>query len=221
MVDDPKSMVVGVTAHAEPQKGAKEVNDFLDQLRLADGSLPRGLKGARCVFPACENNTPTACLEPVFHEGLAALEKAGLLWETCCFPTMAPNLAECFAKFPNMTFIIDHLAHNTNEGGQMESWGPAMDALGKLPNVYAKMGATEEWDVSDQEKGALMDRAIAAFGFDRVMYESNWFVNEVMGDAYDKTALLLLEGCKRAGATEDDLRKVFRENAKKVYSLDV
>jgi predicted TIM-barrel fold metal-dependent hydrolase len=34
-----------------------------------------------------------------------------------------------------MTFVIDHLAHNGNDGGDMEQWGPAMDALGALHNV--------------------------------------------------------------------------------------
>ena len=48
-----------------------------------------------------------------------------------------------------MTFIIDHLAHNGNNGGEMAKWGPAIDALGKLPNVYMKMGATEQWNVDN------------------------------------------------------------------------
>lgn len=31
----------------------------------------------------------------------------------------------------------------------MDTWGPAIDALGQLPNVYMKMGATEQWEVED------------------------------------------------------------------------
>ena len=61
-----------------------------------------------------------------------------------------------------------------------------------------------------------MDRAIKSFGFDRILYESNWFVNEAMGDAYDRTASMLFDACRRAGATDADLRKVYRENACKV-----
>ena len=53
----------------------------------------------------------------------------------------------------------------------MDVWGPALDKLGALPNCYCKMGAVEEWGVEDP--GAYMDRAIAAFGLDRVLYESN------------------------------------------------
>jgi len=219
MIDDPKSVVAGLTAQIYVQKGAGAVNEFLDQLRDADGALPKGLKGARMVFPASDNNAPDACLDATFHEGLEALGKAGLLWEFCVNPNAAPNLAECCAKFPHMTFVLDHLAHNGNDGGEMEAWGPAMDALGKLPNVYAKMGAAEEWGVENPAE--YMDRAIAAFGFERILYESNWFVCEAMGDAYDKSAGLLKEACERAGATAADLKKVFYDNAVKVYSLDL
>ena len=61
-----------------------------------------------------------------------------------------------------------------------------------------------------------MDRAIKSFGFDRILYESNWFVNEAMGDAYDRTACMLLEACRRHGAGAPELRKVYHENACKV-----
>lgn len=219
MVDDPNSIVAAMTVNICVQKGAEEVNSFLDQLRGDDGKLPKGVKGARMVFMATDNNAPDACLEPAFLEGLEALNKAGLLWEFCCNPSMAPNLSTCCAKFPEMTFIIDHLAHNGNDGGEMEKWGPAIDELGKLPNVYAKMGAVEQWDVPNPED--YMDRAIQAFGFDRILYESNWFVDQAMGHSFDRTASLLKAACERSGATESDLRKVFADNARKVYTLDV
>jgi len=68
--------------------------------------------------------------------------------------------------------------------------------------------------------GDYIDRAISAFSFDRILYESNWFVNDAMGDHYDKTAMLLYDGCKRAGATPKDLRMVFHDNACKVQLGD-
>ena len=107
MVDDPESKCVGFSAQIYAQHGAGAVTEFLDAVRDESGALPAGLKGARMVFPASDNNAPDACLEPKFLEGLEALQAAGLLWEFCCNPTMAPNLAECCAKFPGMTFVID------------------------------------------------------------------------------------------------------------------
>jgi predicted TIM-barrel fold metal-dependent hydrolase len=134
MVDDPNSKCVAFCAQIYVQHGAAAVVEFLDAVKDESGALPSGLKGARMVFPASDNNAPDACLDPKFYEGLAALQEAGLHWEFCCNPTMAPNLAECCAKFPEMTFVIDHCAHNGNDGGDMDVWGPAMDKLGALPN---------------------------------------------------------------------------------------
>jgi predicted TIM-barrel fold metal-dependent hydrolase len=162
MVDDPNSKCAAFCAQIYAQHGAAAVTEFLDAVRDESGALPSGLRGARMVFPASDNNAPDACLDPKFHEGLEALQAAGLLWEFCCNPTMAPNLAECCAKFPGMTFVIDHCAHNGNDGaphqhslphplifsynseksscgagGDMAVWGPAMDKLGALPNCYS------------------------------------------------------------------------------------
>merc|ERR1719433_757208 len=103
-----------------------------------------------------------------------------------------------------MTFIVDHLAHNGNDGGSLEEWAPAIDALGALSNVFVKMGAIEEWDVPDPVP--YLDHAIAAIGFDRIIFESNWFVSEAMGHEYARTAELLIAACLRAGATDEDLQ---------------
>ena len=119
---------------------------------------------------------------------------------------MAPYLSACIARFPHMVFVIDHLAHNGNRGGEMEVWGPAMDGLGKLKNVYVKLGASEEWDVPNPAD--FLDRAVKAFGFDRLLYESNWFVSEAMGDSYDKTAGLVYDACMQARATEAEAQGV-------------
>ena len=50
-------------AQIPAQEGADVVHAFLDELKHGYDELPAGLKGARMVFPATDNNTPTACLE--------------------------------------------------------------------------------------------------------------------------------------------------------------
>ena len=91
------NFLVGLVAQICVQKGAEEVNSFLKSLRKrVDGpTLSKGLKGARFVFMAWENQADDACLDPKFLEGLEALGKAGLLWEFCCEPRMAPYLPSC------------------------------------------------------------------------------------------------------------------------------
>ena len=206
LMEEADCPIVGLIANICVQKGAQEVQEFLDRLRDADGMLPKGLKGARCVCMMWENQADDACLDARFLEGLDCLGRFGLVWEFCCEPRMAPYLSACIARFPHMVFVIDHLAHNGNRGGEMEVWGPAMDGLGKLKNVYVKLGASEEWDVPNPAD--FLDRAVKAFGFDRLLYESNWFVSEAMGDSYDKTAGLVYDACMRARATEAEAQGV-------------
>lgn len=87
--------------------------EFLGQLKTPDGKLPSGLKGGRVVLLGNPMPAPTACLEEAYLAGLAALHSHGLLWEWCCHPSAIPSISEVSAKFPDMTFVLDHLGHNS------------------------------------------------------------------------------------------------------------
>jgi len=115
-----------------------------------------------------------------------------------------------------MTFILNHLGHNCG-GEDFATWAPAITELAKRPNVLAKLGASEEWQVADP--GPFLDHAIEAFGYDRVLYESNWFVNQAMGHTFDETFNLVEDSCKRLGASEEQTNMVFVANAKRAYRL--
>ena len=53
---------------------------------------------------ACDAYSVSPC-----SAGLAALLKAGLLWEWCCKSESLPAIAKAVAKFPEMTFVLDHI----------------------------------------------------------------------------------------------------------------
>ena len=146
----------------------------------------------------------------------AELDKAGLLWEWCCKPEAIPAISKACANFPSMTFVLDHLGHNSG-GDDFETWAPALTELARNPNVVAKLGAIEQWEVVDP--GPYLDHALKVFGADRVLAESNWFVSTAMGDPYDATFKHVLAACRRAGFTQSQIDAVFVDNAKKVYSL--
>ena len=64
-----------------------------------------------------------------------------------------------------------------------------------------------------------LDLAFKVFGFERVMYESNWFVSRALGDDYDKTFRLVKAALARAGASAEQMDAVFSGNARRVYRL--
>lgn len=217
MVEDSGSKIVAAIANIPVPDGAAAVNSWLDQLRNDSGNLPVGLKGGRVVLLGDPMPLPTACLDPTYLDGLQAIGEAGLLWEWCCLPEAIPSISTVVRKFPKMSFVLDHLGHNSG-GEDFETWAPAIESLAKLPNVVAKLGAIEQWDVADP--GKFLDHALNVFGADRVMAESNWFVNEAMGKTYDDSFNMVAAACERAGYSEAQIDAVFCGNAKRVYSLE-
>ena len=50
--------------------------------------------GGRVVLLGNPMPAPTACLDAVYLEGLAALADAGLIWEWCCLSESIPSITE-------------------------------------------------------------------------------------------------------------------------------
>eukprot|EP00038_Savillea_parva_P009212 m.181999 g.181999 ORF g.181999 m.181999 type:complete len:299 (-) comp15407_c0_seq1:102-998(-) len=215
MAKSDTSKIVGVVANIPVPQGQAAVNDFLSGLEV-EGQLPVELKGGRQVLLGDPMPAPDACLDPLYLQGLEALHARGLLWEWCCVPSAIPAIAKASAKMPSMTFVLDHLGRN-NAGNDFDTWAPALEDLAKNPNVVAKLGAIEQWAVSDPEP--YLDHALKVFGPERVLAESNWFVNSAMGDPYDLTFKRILDACHRAAYTQDQIDSVFVGNARRVYSL--
>ena len=119
-----------------------------------------------------------------------------------------------------MTFVFDHLLHNAEEtgGNDFETWSVNIAKLAsEVPNSYCKLGAVEEWGCDDPCK--YLEFTIDIFGYDRVLYESNWFVSKLCGCKYDDTAKLLHEVLLSRKASRSEIENVFYQNAKKVYNL--
>ena len=157
---------------------------------------------------------------------------------------MVPHLAECVRRAPaGMVFVLDHLGYNApvpppdsettdspDRAGEnqadsfswYEAWAAGLSELAQQPNVYAKLGGIEEWRFGEDEARAekLLEHAIRCFGFDRVLFESNWFVGEVCGREYGRNVETVRRVVEKCGGSADDLDKVFFRNAVKVYRLE-
>ena len=216
------NIVRGVVAEIPVPQGAEAVTSFLQavQARCGESALPRELKGGRVVLLGQAEN---ASLDSIYVEGLTQLHQAGLHWEFCCHPGHIPYiLATCKRCPKDMVFVLDHLLHNSagdTSANDFESWSVNIAKLAReIPNTYCKIGAVEEWGCSEPYK--YLEFAIEAFGYDRVLYESNWFVSRIVGGSkYDDTAKLLCKVLLSRKASRSEIENVFYRNAKKVYKL--
>lgn len=162
-----------------------------------------------------------ACLNETFIEGLEELARNGdLLWEFAVQPGALSNVLKIVQRFSKVLFVLDHLGHNAGCDSDINAWKSCIDALAKCSNVVVKMGACEEWGVSDPSE--LIQYALKKFTFQRCMAESNWFVNVAFkpGHSIDRNFDLLLRACKHLKFTDAQIRAVFSENARRVYRLE-
>lgn len=202
------SAVCGLVAHIPVPDGAAAVEEFLDSLRGEDGALPAGLKGGRIAFANGVTN-------PQFLAGLKALGAAGLSWDFCVRAEDIRLVTQAAKQVPETTLILDHFGHGGSIDSEypIEEWRDAMAELAAAcPNVFVKVGSMF---TDGDEAARYFDDAIAMFGYERLLAESNWFVGSSDDSTYHSVFTLLMEACDRAGATDEEKAMVFHENARR------
>ncbi len=127
---------------------------------------------------------------------------------------------ELARRCPEVSFVLDHIGKPGIAHGLREPWRSQMSALAELPNVACKLsGVVTEadhaaWTPADIEP--YVAHAIECFGFDRVMYGSDWPVSDLTHAYPDWVALL--DGFT-AGCGEDELRALYGGTARRIYRL--
>jgi L-fuconolactonase len=163
---------------------------------------------------------PGWCLRPDFVEGVKAVGRAGLSFELCIFHSQMADAIELVRRCPEVTFMLDHIGKPGIKDGIREPWWSEIATMASLPNVTCKIsGAITEADHaawSYDQVAPYVARAIEAFGFDRVVFGGDWPVLELAAHYPEWVAMV---DRITAGASQADLRKLYRDNAIRHYRL--
>ena len=117
-------------------------------------------------------------------------------------------------------FILDHCGVPDVKGQAQHPWREHIRELSKFPNVACKVSGLvayadpATWEAEDLRP--FVDHVIESFGWDRVMFGSDWPVCNLTA-SYTKWFETLLVLTDSAG--EANQRKLFRENAIRIYRL--
>jgi len=123
-------------------------------------------------------------------------------------------------KVSDLRVVIDHIAKPDIAGGTSREWQDDLARIAQHPTVYCKLSGmiTEAswrtWEICDLEPYVL--RTLDMFGYDRVMFGSDWPVCRLAGE-YDEVWRALSTILK--SATEGEREKVFGANAARFYDL--
>jgi L-fuconolactonase len=207
---DPR--LCGIVAHVPLEKGTAVESDIVALKRL------RNLSGVRRLIETERN--PAFCLEPQFIAALRLLPKYDLTFDICIKHTAMAYALELVKRCPEVSFVLDHIGKPDIKNGLREPWWGQLTELAHYPNVVCKVsGVITEADhqhwTADQVTPYL-SHVIESFGFDRVMYGSDWTVSELSHKYADWVEII---DSVVMGASEAELHKLYRDTAIRIYRL--
>lgn len=208
---DPRIKGIVASAPLEDGEPARTVLDALQEVG------PR-VKGIRRLLQG-ESDSSYA-LHPRFLAGVRALRHYGYSFDICITRHQLPMALELARQCPDVQFVLDHIANPNIKAGETEPWRANITAIAALPNVVCKVSGVatnatpETW--SADELRPYIEHVLECFGEDRVMYGGDWPV-VLLNSSYARWVQAL--DAITAGLSEPVRRKLWNENAKRVYRL--
>jgi L-fuconolactonase len=207
---DPR--LAGMIAHAPVERGAAVEED------LAALAKFRTLRGIRRLIEI--ERDPGFCLEPGFLEGVRRVGRHNLPFDICVKSWGMGHALELVRRCPDVQFVLDHIGKPDIRHGLREPWWSQIAELARLPNVVVKLsGVITEADHASWTREQVMPyvaHVIECFGFQRVMYGSDWTVAELT-HRYPTWVEILDQVV--AGSSAEELRALYRGTAARTYRL--
>ena len=207
--------IKGIIGNAPVEDGAP-VRTFLKAMQAAGPHV----KGIRRLLQG--EREPGWCLRPGFLAGMQILAEFGYSFDVCIRRDQFPDAIELVRRCPQNQFILDHLGNPNIRDGEMEPWASHIRELASFSNVAAKISgmannaAHHTWTPADTQP--YFDHMVDSFGEDRVMYGGDWSV-VLMASSYKQWVESLDAMVAKRGMSESGQRKLWNENAKRVYRL--
>jgi L-fuconolactonase len=202
----------GIVANAALEKGGGVRADLATL-----SSLPL-VKGVRRNL---QNESDAGfLLRPEFVAGVKQLAGFGFTFDLCIRHQQLRAATELATRVPEVMFVLDHFGKPDVRGKNRGPWAADLNALAALPNVVCKLsGLTTEADWSHWRPDDLkfyFERALECFGFDRVLFGSDWPVATLATD-YQRWVETVQESVPSASAA--DRIKLFQTNAERIYRV--
>ncbi|PWQ94882.1 amidohydrolase family protein [Leucothrix arctica] len=169
-----------------------------------------------------DENNPDWISLPEVMRGITAIGEAGLVYDLLIKERELPASILCIKANPNVKFVIDHIAKPTIASGELQPWSDLMTEIAAQKNVWCKLSGmvTEaNWDDwTPQTLAPYVNKLLALFGDDKLMFGSDWPVCLLASDYAGVTnALENLTQHLDQSAKE----KLWGQNAMQLYSLKI
>ena len=169
--------IVGVVGWVDMEGGRSGVEE-LQELR----QNPRFL-GVRPMIQDIAD--PAWMLRPALRPVFDAIVADGLTFDALVKPVHLPYLLALLQRYPDLPTVVDHGAKPDIAAGQWAPWARWIDRIAAETSAYCKLSGliTEAGeDQSFPDLAPYMDRLLASFGAERLMWGSDWPVLNLRTD---------------------------------------
>ena len=189
-----------------------EIGRYLDTLLASSGDRLVGVRRSFESVPAGFASSSQVVA------GIREVAARGLVFDFVLFADRLPEVIELVRRLPEATFVLDHLGKPALSHWVPPSWKRDLIALARLPNVSAKVSGLITESPADPWTTEMLrpyfDHAVASFGWDRLMFASDWPVCELAG-GYRRW--LEVVGVAASTATAAERNAFFHGTADRVY----
>ena len=177
------------------------------------------IKGVRQVLHA-PTTPPGYCLSDEFIRGIRHLGTLGLSYDLCLRPGELADADKLVASCSETKFILDHCGNGDVRAKDRSPWKRGIDALAKRKSVVCKVSgivaSAKGMDWNADDLAPIVNHVLDAFGPDRVMFGGDWPVC-TLASTFRRWVEALQSIVK--DRPEVDRRKLFHDNARRVYGL--
>jgi predicted TIM-barrel fold metal-dependent hydrolase len=232
----------GIVGYADCLLGER-IDPVLEAHLEAGGGRFKGIRHSgtydAAIAPTAPPGAPPGLyLDAAFRAGFARLARFGLTFEAWLYHPQLGDLVDLMRAFPEQKVVLNHfggpLGVGPYAGRRAEvfaQWRGSIQALAAFPGLHIKLGGLAmnvngfgfHHAVLPPSSGEMaaawrpyVETAVAAFGADRCMFESNFPVDKgmcsypVLWNAFKRIA---------AGCSEDQKAALFHRTAQRFYGL--
>lgn len=159
-------------------------------------------------------------IQDSFVAGIKKIHKKKMHFELCITHDQLEETIELVKRCPEVQFVLNHCAKPGIKFGLKEPWRSQMQRMAEFDNVICKISGllTEaNWHIwTEDEILPYANHAASVFGTLRIMFGSDWPVNEAAG-GYGKWYSLMKS--LTTNWSESEKENFYYNNANKVYRL--
>lgn len=175
------------------------------------------VKGFRRVLHVMPDELSESAL---FRENIKRLAGTGLTFDLVVLPHQIPRAIALVDLAPDVQFVLDHCGVPDIKGNAEHPWREHMAEIARRPNVIGKIsGVVAYADAGSWTVESLrpyVEHTIGSFGWDRVVWGSDWPVCTLGGGLATWVAAT---HALIAGASADERTKLLSGNAKRMWKL--